>query len=275
MKLTKKAAASLPRLLIFASGFPKPNDRGGRGAVTLALQAYRGELETDVIGIITDYPDGSVMTRAHENGIPCCALEVGDDSNGAYRTAYNRLIFTHQPDLVVFCGWRKPIYGSFRPNRTINMHRGLYLDQKRVSYYDEPTQAIKRWLVGGGTELTTSLTINFVNGPMVDNGPAIITFQVPVHIDRFNLPVTARGLLEVVREALREAQRTYLHQVVTHLTLGLVSWEGGMSPVVVPASYRMQTDPNLAVPKGSGQLYPYEGMGGFDAYVRTIHGDPY
>lgn len=229
------------RLLIFASGFQDPSDRGGKGAVRLAQQA--GEFGAEVIGIVTDYRHGSVAARAEEHDIRCFAFPRSGTAT-LYRRTYNELIHAHRPDLTVFCGWRKPVFQCLCPSSTINVRRGLLVGDQAVSYYKAAEKAVLKWLRKGDGKLTTSLTINFVRGERVDDGPTIIAFNIPVDVAGRLADITSHDIIEMVREKLRETRRHYLPQVVEHVLLGLVSWDGVSSYVVVPSSYRIKADPN-------------------------------
>ncbi len=260
-------------ILIFASG-SLTGDRGGRSAVDLALKSRRDLVAEKVIGIVTDYRNGTVAYRAEKHDIPCfyfprCTTQV------KYKLAYNRLIYTHRPRLVVFCGWKKKVFNIFNQTETINVHRGLIVDGKKVSYYKAAERAVDRWLKSRGGELETSLTINFVNGPTVDDGPPIFTQKLPVLLRREGR-INRETIIEMVQCALREAQQQYLYQVINHVLFGQVYWGGTAShEVLVPASYHIQTDPNLAMSKSNSQLYPYETAGCFGSYDRMNYGDAY
>lgn len=246
----------VPKVLVGAWGF-EAGDRGGSGFEDLVQKSRNGLLRARIIGVMTGYPDGTVARRAQRLEVPIYLIPVNGTAS-EYKTAYYTLLQKlkeeeeHYPDYTVFCGWPKtiPIYDCFNKTRTLSVYRGSLLDGERISYYDAPELDIERYLRAISGELQATITIQYVYGPNVDDGPAIVTFSEVVRFGPDIQPIKVPGkksekiegppikrMYAIQRQTLQCVQKYYLYQVLNHVFDGLVTWSGHENDPVIKPSY--------------------------------------
>ena len=87
----------------------------------------KGELDVEIVGLITDNPDAAAIERANESGIPAYVMQWSsrEDLDGKIKEKLDEL----SPDLVVLAGYMKIIKSSsllsLYKGRMINIHPSL------------------------------------------------------------------------------------------------------------------------------------------------------
>jgi len=112
--------SSLPRLAAFISG-------GGRSLENLAEVCARGDLQAEIVLVLSSRPDAYGLVRAKKLGIPSAVLRRKDfPDRQAYSEAHFDLCREKKVDLVCLLGFLQllSIPDDFR-NRVVNIHPAL------------------------------------------------------------------------------------------------------------------------------------------------------
>jgi len=161
-----------------------------------------GELDAQIVLVLSDNPDGYILERARKHGIPTEIIDCGgfkskfpDDEQA--RVA--RMLLEAGVDIVCLAGFmrlvKKPLLDAF-PERILNIHPALLPAFPGI-------EAWKQALEAGATE--SGCTVHYVDAGM-DTGPVIIQAKVPVLPDDTPESLHARIQVEEHRiypEALR------------------------------------------------------------------------
>jgi phosphoribosylglycinamide formyltransferase-1 len=135
-----------------------------------------GELDAEIVLVLSDNPSAFILDRATARGIPAGLIDCGD-----YRTKFPdevqaetaRRLQEAGVDLVCLAGFmrlvKQPLLDAF-PDRILNIHPALLPAFPGV-------EAWKQALEAGVPE--TGCTVHYVDAGM-DTGPAIIQAKVPV-----------------------------------------------------------------------------------------------
>lgn len=156
-----------PRIAVFASG-------SGSNFEAIAQAAADGELEAEVVLLVTDKPLAKVMERAERFRIPSVAFnpKAYKDKADYERTVLGRLQ-EEGVDWIALAGYMRligPTLLDAYPNRIINIHPSLL---PAFPGKDAIGQAMD-----AGVEMT-GVTVHYVDEGM-DTGPAILQREVPV-----------------------------------------------------------------------------------------------
>ena len=176
---------AMPKLIIFASG---AKDGGGSGFENLVHAKNLGILKANILGVVSNHPEGGVKARAERLGIPFFHIEPPWEAEN-----YTRLLKsiygqrTSYGDggegdcFVALSGWLKPVHG-LDPRFTINIHPGPLLrfggpGMYGIHVHEKVIEAHKKG------ELTHSaVTMHFVT-KKYDEGPVFFRYPVPIKKD--------------------------------------------------------------------------------------------
>lgn len=142
-----------------------------------------GLLGAEVVVVVSNRKNAYGLVRAERAGVPTSYHPMKpylDDGRG--RPQYDRdlaeLVASYQPDWVVLAGWMlllgAPFLGRF-PDRVINLHPALPGQFAGVNAIERAYQAFQR-----GEIDHTGVMIHYVPDEGVDDGPAILTADVPI-----------------------------------------------------------------------------------------------
>jgi phosphoribosylglycinamide formyltransferase-1 len=197
----------MPRLLIFASG---SQDGGGSGFAWLAWAARAGRLRAEIVGAVSQHPDGGTRRIAAECAIPFLHFPAPWDE-----ARYRLVVESTCAGWCALSGWTKRAVG-LDPRTTFNIHpaplprfggQGMYGLQTHAAVLDSYRR---------GEILESELCMHFVTDTF-DAGP--VFFRQPVEIAPGDTP---ESLADRVRSAEHFWQATLTDLVVN----GLVRWDG-------------------------------------------------
>lgn len=159
------------RLVVLASG-------GGTNCQALLDACDSGDLEADVVAVVTNRPDAGVIVRAERADVPAIVVEHSGTDVARRRAADAALIEVvsgFDPDLVVLAGWMRILGDEFcQAFRVINLHPalpGAFPGTRAIE------RAFDAWMAG---EIDGSgVMIHWVPDSGVDVGPVIVSEPVP------------------------------------------------------------------------------------------------
>ena len=95
------------RIAVFASG-------RGSNAAALYEAIKQGEINAEVVVVLSDHADAPVLTRAKEWGVPTVVVErKGFDSKDAFEEAMLEAIAPYEPEAVVLAGYMRLLGPTF------------------------------------------------------------------------------------------------------------------------------------------------------------------
>lgn len=199
---------SRPRLIVFASGTP---EGGGTGFENLVKHSRGGDLDADIVAVISNHEHGGVRSRADRLGVRFVHF---DDTK-----TYQEIVELFDAEWVALSGWMKKTYG-LDPRRTINIHPALLLDHHgrfggKGMYGHRIHEAVKQAL--DACEITESgFSMHFVTDEY-DRGPVFFEYRIPITPE-----MTADDIAQAVNRVEHIWQPRLTHLVVH----GLISWDG-------------------------------------------------
>ncbi len=200
-----------PKIIVFASG---TSDGGGSGFENLFNATKSGELDAEIIGVVSNHENGGVRERAERLGVPFLYFP------GPYNAAgYSSILQKTKTDYVALSGWLKLVQG-LDPARTFNIHPAL-LSQLggrfggHGMYGHRIHKAVKEAL-DAGEIIESGFTMHFVTDEM-DRGPAFFEHRIPL----------AKGMTEEeIGKAINKAEHEWQPKVTNAVVHGQISWDG-------------------------------------------------
>jgi phosphoribosylglycinamide formyltransferase-1 len=165
-----------------------------------------GELDAEIVMVLSDNPDGFILERARNRGIPagvldCRGLKTKFPDEEQARVA--RLLLDAGVDIVCLAGFMRlvkaPLLDAF-PGRILNIHPALLPAFPGLHAWKQA--------IGAGAK-ESGCTVHYVDAGM-DTGPVILQAKVPVLPDDTPESLHARIQIEEHRiypEALRIVAR--------------------------------------------------------------------
>jgi phosphoribosylglycinamide formyltransferase-1 len=145
-----------------------------------------GELNIDIVGVVSDRPDAFGLERAANAGIH---TETVDYKNCASREAFDteltNVLAALKPDLVVLAGYMRILADSTvnaYQGRMLNVHPSLLPAYPGLNTYARALAAGEKW---HGT------TVHFVI-PELDAGPPILQYRVEIRTTEAEAELRAR-----------------------------------------------------------------------------------
>lgn len=174
----------------------------GRGSNFQAIHEaiQRGELDAEIVCVISNRPDAGGIARAKEYGYATHVLDHKQfASRAAHEEAVLKVLEEARPDYIVLAGYMRLLSASFVerwPNRILNIHPSLLPAFPGV---DAQSQALRHGVKVSGC------TVHFVDENL-DAGPIIVQRAVPV-LDDDTVETLSARILEQEHEAYVEAIR--------------------------------------------------------------------
>lgn len=158
------------RIVVLASG-------SGTNCQALLDATASGELDAEIVGVITNNPTAGVIDRATRSGTPVTVVDHAGSDPQVRRAADERLIAaisTYEPDLVVLAGWMRILGGAVGGAVPImNLHPALPGAFAGVGAID---RAFDAWRAGDIEE--SGVMVHWVPDEGVDVGPVIAVVTV-------------------------------------------------------------------------------------------------
>ena len=174
----------------------------GRGSNFAAIQdaIVRGELDAEIVCVISNRPNAPGIERARALGLPAHVIDHRSfASREAHETEVLRVLADARPDFIALAGYMRllsPAFIAAYPMRIINIHPSLLPAFPGV---DAQAQAIAYGVKVSGC------TVHFVDENL-DAGPIIVQRAVAVRDDDDASSLSAR-ILEEEHDAYVEALR--------------------------------------------------------------------
>lgn len=217
-----------PRLIIFASG---TKDGGGSGFENVVNATKRGELDADIVAVVSNHEHGGVRTRAERLGTPFIHFDPSPHSNilQNVRMSYQAVVEQSGAEWVALSGWLKKVEG-LDPARTFNIHPALLsFDNGRFGgpglFGHHVHEAVKSALDAG--EISESgVTMHFVTEEY-DRGPIFFERRVPLE----------RGMsVDEIASRVNKAEHEWQPRITNMIVHGEIRWDGtDPRSLVVPA----------------------------------------
>ena len=193
------------RLVVMASG------RGSNFEAILS-SIVKGDLNAEIIALVSDRADAPVVSKAAELGIPNVVVleRKGFPSRKAYDEALTSLVRGFNPDIVALTGFMRILGGCFIEEfagRIVNIHPALL-----PSF---PGLDAQRQALDYGAKVTGA-TVHFVDEG-TDTGPVILQKAVPI--------LEKDGLESLSARILAEEHSLYV-QALKLISEGRVRIEG-------------------------------------------------
>jgi phosphoribosylglycinamide formyltransferase-1 len=207
------------RILVFSSGDGKSGGSGFQELIEFS-RTNPPVLNAQIVGVISNHPDGGVHRRADTLHIPFEYWPGPFDATG-YRTFVEK----YQADFVMCSGWLKFVRG-LDPAKTVNIHPGPLPRFGGPGLYGHYVHEAVMAAYHRGEIIQSAVTMHFVDETAYDHGPII--FQMPVLIRPDDDAVT---LAKRVNEKERAWQSHMLNLVVhqsIYLKDGQVFYRGDL-----------------------------------------------
>ncbi|MBI2610966.1 hypothetical protein HYW60_03455 [Candidatus Kaiserbacteria bacterium] len=216
-----------PKLVVFASG---TKDGGGSGFESLVRATKTGELDAEIVAVVSNHEHGGVRERAERLGVPFVHFNGPFDAEH-YASVLQKTAIRKDDLWVGLSGWLKHVSG-LDPRRTFNIHPAL-LSQLggrfggQGMYRTKVHEAVKAALDAG--EISESgLTMHFVID-QYDRGPVFFEHRVPLRKG-----MSAHEIARAVRKSEHEWQPKITNMVVH----GDIRWDGkDQRTLAVPNGY--------------------------------------
>ena len=184
--------SNTPRLAVLGSG-------KGSNFVALQEAILAGKLDAQIVLVVSDLPNATILTRAAAFGLPTATLppspfrtKLGPEGE----IALVELLHRHTVEWVILAGYmrvvKEPLLSAF-PNRIVNIHPSLLPAFKGLRAWEQA-------LATGVPE--TGCTVHFVNRD-VDAGKIIAQHRVPVLAG--DTPETLHARIQVAEHELYPA----------------------------------------------------------------------
>jgi phosphoribosylglycinamide formyltransferase-1 len=191
------------RVLVFASGDAKGGGSGFQELVEFS-RTNPPILDAQIIGVISNHPNGGVRKRADALHIPFEYWPGPFDAKG-----YRAFVERYQADFVMCSGWLKFVRG-LDPAKTVNIHPGPLPRFGGPGMYGHYVHEAVMAAYHRGEITQSAVTMHFVDEVAFDNGPII--FQMPILIRPED---DAETLAKRVNEKER-AWQSYILNFVVH-----------------------------------------------------------
>lgn len=136
-----------------------------------------GELDIDIVGIVSDNPDAFGLERARRAGLRTAVVEFASFANrDEFDIELENTLANLEPDLVVLAGYMRilatPVVNAYE-GRMLNIHPSLLPEYPGLDTYRRVLEAGDEW---HGT------TVHYVI-PELDSGPAILQYRIRIRPD--------------------------------------------------------------------------------------------
>lgn len=166
---------SKPRLVVLISG-------NGSNLQAILDACKSGELNAQVVSVISNKSDAYGLTRAKDAGVEAFHFpKLENESRNEYDARLANYVSTCSPDYVILAGWMRILTSSFLshfPNCVVNLHPALPDTFPGTHAIERAFEAYQR-----GEIQHTGIMVHLVPDEGVDNGPVLATEIVPINKD--------------------------------------------------------------------------------------------
>lgn len=162
----------MKRLVVLISG-------NGSNLQAILDASAAGELNAQVVAVISNKADAYGLERARRAGVPAM---VNEKSKAQERRAYDAelagLVEAFEPDWVVLAGWMRILSSEFLnrfPNRVVNLHPALPDAFPGTHAIERAYEAYRKHEIS-----QTGVMVHLVPDEGVDNGPVLAREIVPI-----------------------------------------------------------------------------------------------
>ena len=188
------------RLVVLVSG-------SGSNLQAIIDGCASGELDAEVVGVVSNRLDAYGLVRADGAGIPIEPITpLGGEERQTYDTRLATVVERFAPDWIVLAGWMRLLSMAFLerfPERVVNLHPALPGELPG-------TRAIERaWAEAEAGERTESgVMVHLVPDEGVDDGPVLGVATVPID---------PHGTLDEFAAAVHRAEHQLLVETLAEL----------------------------------------------------------
>jgi phosphoribosylglycinamide formyltransferase-1 len=165
----------MKRLVVLISG-------NGSNLQAILDACARGELNAQVVAVISNKADAFGLERARRANVPAIAKpKPQEQDRRAYDAELAQWVASYQPDYVVLAGWMRILSSAFLdcfPDRVINLHPALPDTFPGTHAIERAFAAYQR-----GEIPYTGVMVHRVPDEGVDNGPILAQEIVPIFPD--------------------------------------------------------------------------------------------
>ena len=163
------------RLVVLISG-------NGSNLQAILDACASGELEAEVISVISNKADAYGLIRAKNAGVEAIHFaKLTTETRQEYDQRLADYVTTKQPDYIILAGWMRILSSSFLssfPNKVINLHPALPDTFPGTHAIERAFEAYQR-----GEIDHTGVMVHLVPDEGVDNGPMLATEIIPIYKD--------------------------------------------------------------------------------------------
>ena len=204
-----------PEIIVFASG---TKEGGGSGFENMVNHSRGGDLDADIVAIVSNHEHGGVRMRADRLGVPFVYFAGPYDAE-SYSSVLQKTAIRKSEIWVALSGWLRQVHG-LDPRRTFNIHPALLsqLNHRfggKGMYGHHIHEAVKAAFDAG--EITESgFTMHFVTDEM-DRGPAFFEHRVSL----------TRGMsADEIAKAVNKAEHEWQPKITNMVVHGDIRWDG-------------------------------------------------
>ena len=147
---------------------------GGSNLQAIIDSQRRGELDIELVAVLSDKPQAYGLVRAAVAGIDTgCVLPADHAQRESYDAALSQQLDRYRPDLVLLAGFMRiltPAFVAHYSGKLLNIHPSLLPKFPGLHTHKRALEAGERW---------HGCTVHFVTETL-DGGPRIIQGRVPV-----------------------------------------------------------------------------------------------
>lgn len=192
------------RILVFASG---TTTGGGSGFEFLVRACRKGRINAEVVGVVSQHPNGGVRRIARKLRVPFQLFEGQQD--------YAKILAELQPDLTLLWGWTRFAFG-LNSRTTINVHPAPLPAFGGKGMYGLAVHRAVLEAFGRGELTHSEVCLHFVTREY-DKGP--VFFRQPV-------PVLASDTPRSLQRVMKEYERSAILHMLPRLLADDIFWDG-------------------------------------------------
>lgn len=202
---------SRPKLIVFATG---TRTGGGSGFENLVNATKTGELDANIVTVVSNNEHGGTRQRADRLGIPFVHFARPFDAEN-----YQEIVRKSGAEWVMLSGWLKFVLGLDRA-KTFNIHPALLsFDHGRFGgpgmYGMRVHEAVKE-AFDKGEIMESGFTMHFITDEF-DRGPAFFEHRVPLK----------RGMTaDEIAKAVNIAEHEYQPKIANLVVHSKIRWDG-------------------------------------------------
>ena len=209
----------MKKLFVFASG---EKDSGGSGFQELVEHSRAGILNAEIIGVVSNHPDGGVRDKSRNLNIPFIYF-----SSPWTKDRYKALVENCGADFVALSGWLKMVKG-LDPKKVFNIHPGPLPRFGGDDYYGHHVHKTVIDAFRKGEIKNSAVCMHFITDkPEYDDGPVFFHYPVLIREDDTSETLGARV------NKIEHAWQSYVTNLVV---AGEIRWDGrNRNSLVVPS----------------------------------------